>query len=341
MQSMISSPTGTRSPRAVARTLLLGALWLAPADTGAQELHGLAGTMSDIPTPQTTYAWKVEYTQGLGEHFGFAAGWLNEGHIDGHHRDGYTLQLGARTPTLSRQLVLGLSGGVYGYFDTVEEDITGYANHHDWGAIATGRASYYFANRLVLHAEVNRLWVHAPSTDSWTALVGLGYQLHAPREPGYRARPVPQRPWTTKNEITAFVGRTVLNSFSSERSVAIALEYRRGIGRYIDWSFAFIDEGDPAVIRRYGLVTQLWAVRSFFSDRMTLGIGGGVYVAIEEKHELGPEGYGEEGTVAELVTPTISWRVTPKFLLRFNWERTLTSYDKDTDIFLFGLGHRF
>ena len=338
---MIPSPVRAPCLRAAARTLVLCAPWLAAAPVDAQELDALAGSMTDIPTPQATYAWRLGYTQGVSEHFQFIVSWLNEGHIDGHHRDGYTLQLGARTTTFSRQLAIGLSGGVYRYFDTAELDTSAYANHHRWGGIVSGNAAYFFANRLVFRTEVSRIWTYGQANDSWTALVGLGYQLQAPQEPGYRARPASQRRRTTNNEITAFIGRTVVNSFGSERSVAVALEYRRGIARYIDWSFAIIDEGDPAVIRRNGLVTQLWAIRSFFDDRMTLGIGGGVYVAIEEKYELGPDDYGEEGTVAELVTPTISWRIAPRFLLRFNWERTLTSYDKDTDIFLFGLGYRF
>jgi hypothetical protein len=132
----------------------------------------------------------------------------------------------------------------------------------------------------------------------------------------------------------------VVNSFGNERSVAVALEYRRAIARYVDWSVALIDEGDPNVIRRNGLVTQLWAIRSFFDDRMSLGVGSGLYLVVDEKRGAGATARGT-GTVAELVTPTVSWRIARALLLRFNWVRTVTSYDKDTDIFLLGIGYRF
>jgi hypothetical protein len=306
----------------------------------AQELSGLAGAVWDVATPQTSYAWTLDYAQGMGAHAHLVASWLNEGHVEGHHRDGYTFQVGTRTTVLSPRLSLGLSGGAYRFFDTVDEPVRGYSNHHGWGAILSGRVSYSFANRVMLRGGVNRVWTSRTSTDSWTTLLGMGYQLQAPEEPAYRERSAGPAPRPGRNEITALVGRTVVNSFRNERSVAVALEYRRRIADYIDWSVAVIDEGDPNVIRRSGVVTQLWAVRSFFDDRMTLGMGAGVYVAVDAKREPGPDVQGG-GTVAELVTPTVGWRVARAFLLRFNWERTITSYDRDTDIFLIGVGYLF
>ncbi|HEX5438836.1 MAG TPA: hypothetical protein VFW98_16915 [Gemmatimonadaceae bacterium] len=327
----------SRVRRAIAAAALATCL---PASAAPQELSGLAGVTWDARMPRSSYAWQIEYAQELGDHILLAGSWLNEGHIEGHHRDGYTVQLGARTSVGSPQLFIGVTGGVYRYFDTIDRPVGDYANHHAWGTALSGRASYVVARRLLLRVGVMRTWADARSIDSWMALFGMGYRPQPPNGPGGRARPAARDARTTDNEITLFVGRTVVNSFSNERSAALALEYRRGIGRYIDWSIAVIDEGDPAIIRRNGLVTQLWVIRSFLNDRMTLGLGAGPYLAIDEKREPGPGGHGT-GTVAELVTPTVSWRIARAFLLRFNWERTITSYDADTDIFLFGLGYRF
>jgi hypothetical protein len=313
---------------------------LAPPAIPAQVLTGLAGAMWDVATPRRSYAWKLEYQEGLGEHVQYTVSWLNEGHIEGHHRDGYTLQLWARTAVLSRRLTLSLGGGGYRYFDTADRDITDYANHHGWGGILSAGVSYHFANRLVLRADINRVWADPKTIDTRTALVGIGYQLQAPAGLGPRDRPRAQADRTARNELTVFIGRTVVNSFASERSVAVALEYRRAIGQHVDWSLTVIDEGDPMVIRRDGVATQLWGVRSFFTDRLMLGIGGGVYLAADEKHRSAPSGEGT-GTVAGLVTPTVGWRFSRHVAARFNWERTVSRYDRDTDIFLLGLGYRF
>jgi hypothetical protein len=296
--------------------------------------------MWDVARPQSSYSWKLEYQEGLGEHAQATVGWLNEGHVEGHHRDGYVLQLWARTPFLSRRLSLALGGGPYRYFDTATNPTGGYLNNHGWGAIVSVSGSYYLGNRLVLRADANRIWAGPRTVDTRTVLLGLGYQLQLPTQPGPQLRQRPQSRQTTRNELTLLVGRTVVNAFATWRSLAGSLEYRRGIAKHVDVTLTLIDEGDPTLIRRYGVATQLWAVRAFFRERMTLGIGGGVYVAIDERHQPNPTEQGA-GTIAGLVTPTISWRFSPHIVLRFNWERTVSSYHRDTDIFLLGPGYRF
>jgi len=42
-----------------------------------------------------------------------------------------------------------------------------------------------------------------------------------------------------------------------------------------------------------------------------------------------------------LVTPTASYRPSEHIVARFNWNRTVTTYNKDTDLFLLGIGWRF
>jgi hypothetical protein len=320
--------------------LAIAALLTPAAALPAQELSVLAGKMWDVARPQSSYSWRIDYQEGLGEHAMATVGWLNEGHVEGHHRDGYTLQLWARAPLLSRRLTLALGAGPYRYFDTANNPAGGFFNDHGWGAIVSVSASYYLGSRIVLRADANRIWARPNTIDTRALLFGLGYQLQMPTRPGPRRRQRPQPRQTTRNELTLFIGRTVVNSFHTARSVAVALEYRRGIAKHIDLTLTALDEGDPELIRRYGVAAQLWAVRAFLRDRLTLGIGGGAYVAVDQRFSPGPLDEGA-GTVAGLVTPTISWRFSRHFALRFNWERTVSSYHRDTDIFLLGPAYRF
>jgi hypothetical protein len=41
-------------------------------------------------------------------------------------------------------------------------------------------------------------------------------------------------------------GRSIRNSLRSEASTIAALEYRRAVGRYVDWTVTAIDEGNAA-----------------------------------------------------------------------------------------------
>lgn len=63
--------------------------------------------------------------------------------------------------------------------------------------------------------------------------------------------------YVTENELTFFTGQSVVNTFFSQQARAYAVEYRRGLMRHIDWTLSGIYEGDPEIIRRNGLATQV------------------------------------------------------------------------------------
>jgi hypothetical protein len=87
----------------------------------------------------------------------------------------------------------------------------------------------------------------------------------------------------------------------------------------IDWTIGWLNEGNPGPIRRYGLITQLWLVRPFFEDRLTLalGVGTGPYVARDEYRK--PESGGDdEPTVAGLVTLSAAYQFRPPWSIRIS-----------------------
>jgi hypothetical protein len=59
-------------------------------------------------------------------------------------------------------------------------------------------------------------------------MIGLGYQLDYSSEQRPSGEAAPHGEKTTNNEITAFVGQTIVNSFNSRSSTAESIEYRRG-----------------------------------------------------------------------------------------------------------------
>ncbi|MFI5180036.1 MAG: hypothetical protein ACHQPI_01435 [Thermoanaerobaculia bacterium] len=328
--------------RMIVTTAILAVLVSVPAalPAAAQEVTLFGGVTKSITPDEKTYAWKLEYRQGLGEHFGFTYSWLNEGHVTDHHRDGHSLQLWARENVFDRRLSVSLGAGAIRYYDTSGTgEASAYNDVHGFAGLVSLDVAAYLGKRWILRAEVNRTFATSQSIDTWDFMAGLGYQLTPPDEPGPRAWPEKQAEPTTHNEVTAFVGQTVVNSFDSSKSVATSLEYRRGLSRYFDVSASFLYEGDSRVVRRGGFIIEGWFGRAFLHDRLALSLGVGVYLAVDKREAAASGDQG--GTVAAIITPSVSYRFAKHWDARLSWNRIATTYDKDTDVFQLGVGYRF
>jgi hypothetical protein len=322
--------------------LLLLLCCAAPGSASAGELYGLYGATHAIESPDYSFSYQVEYKEGLGENLAASASYLNEGHVPNHHRDGLVpIMLWGRTNLLDRRLSLAVGAGPYLYADTTR--IGGIVkDDHDVGGLMAVSATLYTRSRLLLQGRLN--WVATGrSIDTLTALVGIGYQLDAPLTPGPLPAPPTQPEKTTSNELSVYVGQTVVNNPGSPKSLATCVEYRRGLLRYLDLSAAWLNEGDNKLIRRNGALAQLWLTRAFLDDHLSLGVGFGAYLAID-KRKVANADQGGSGFASGVMSVTASVRdfgFNPDLSLRFVMNRIITNYDKDTDIFLLGFGYRF
>ena len=99
--------------------LLLGCVAL-PRFASAQEVFVRFGDTRETGTSSSqTYSYGVSYFQGFGENLAWSVGYLNEGHVPNHKRDGLDFQGWARVNVLNRRLSLGVGAGPYLYWDTV------------------------------------------------------------------------------------------------------------------------------------------------------------------------------------------------------------------------------
>jgi hypothetical protein len=305
-----------------------------------QELSILGGGMKPTAGDDGSYAWQIEYLHGLGEHVGVSLSYLNEGHVPDHHRDGISLQLWRRINLYDRRLSLAVGVGPYFYFDTTGNMADGtFRDKHDWKGMASMSATWYLQNRLLLEFRTN--WVVIGNNfDSVSALAGIGYQLDPPASPGPLDKATQTVKKITGNELTLFLGKTIVNSFESESSIATSFEYRYGLFRHVDWTVAWLYEGNNHLRRRNGLTTQLWGVREFLNDRLAIGVGAGAYFALDHYSEL-LQGNVANRTVSGIVSLTGSYRFHPDWDVRATWNRVVTNYSSDTDVILGGIGYRF
>lgn len=319
-----------------------GLLFTAPFnDRGvfAQEIHLLGGIVQERDYRDRSYSWAVQYLHPLNEHWAASFSWLNEGHFEDHHRDGHILQLWARTKPIGERVVLAAGIGPYRYYDTqMAKEGASYVDSHGWGAIASLSATWLMDNRWLFSVQSNFIETSL-SIDTFSVLAGIGYQLEAPRSLDQPSASSPGTKSETKNEVTVFGGQTIVNSRDSENATSWMVEYRRSLGRHFDWTIGWLDEGNPGPLRRDGLLTQLWLVRPFFDDRLTLGIGAGPYVALDKLRK--PESGGDDDlAVAGMITISVAYQFRPPWIIHISWSRIVTNYDRDSDVLLGGLGFR-
>jgi len=317
---------GLRTARLIAS---LGCISVA-VPAAAQELFALAGGMRADDPESHSYAWTLSYTQHLNEHLSASFSWLNEGHVPIHHRDGHTAQICAHVDTAHPALTVAVGIGPYRYFDTTAADSgAGYANSHGWGTIYSIAAVWQTSGRWSYQLRLNRVDTE-DNIDTTLVIAGVGYRLK--RDVGT----TPENIGAARNEVTLYLGQTIVNSFESESSEAVGVEYKRRFGPLVRGSLALLYEGDARLVRRDGTVAQLWLEPSFFGDRFSVGVGGGIYHAIDD-YRGGRATHRASG----IATVTTSYRVAGDWIGRFAWNRIITDYDRDTDIFMLGLGYRF
>lgn len=320
--------------------IILFLVQMSASSASADELFALGGVVRDwnADMNSSSYSWQLEFRKKLGNHVLASFTYLNEGHLPAHHRDGNALQLWATNDILNRHLSLAAGIGPYYYYDTITGATGGtHRNTHGLGAVASLATVLHTGTPWLFQVRAN--WVTTfDKLDTVSVLAGIGYQLDKPEQPPLSGAPQSQPEMTTANEVTLFAGRTLTNSSAPDHSGSVSIEYRRGLLRNLDWSVAWLYEGNNRLISRHGLTSQLWAVKAFLNNRMTLGAGVGIYFALDKLARQRQDG---DHVISAIGTLTASYRLDPRWSLRISWNRIVTNYDRDTDVLLGGVGYGF
>jgi len=137
-------------------------------------------------------------------------------------------------------------------------------------------------------------------------------------------------------------GGAVVNNFSSPRGVAWGAELRYRLTPYVDVIGTYLDEGDARIVKRRGVAGQLGLKREFLNHHADVGVAGGFYFARDRDYSSPEtEVLGliiTRNQVLGLLTMTATYRMENGFRVRAYWYRTLTTYGRDTDVVMLGLG---
>lgn len=302
----------------------------------AAELTGFGGLVYDSDSAASNVAGQLEYRQTLSAHIAASFTYFNEGHLPNHHRDGHGIQLWA-DDTLIGRLSVAVGAGPYLYDDTATQPLsTKSANRHGLALLTTLAAALPLDDRLVLQLRLNNV-ATADSFNTITTLVGLGYRLD-PDPPESPSTAKEQRT-TERNELSLLLGETSVFTGGLAHTAAAAIEYRRLLCRYLEWSTTLLYEGRSDIINRGGLATQLAVRKSFFGDNLALAVGFGPYFAYDGFVEPGRSGTGV--FLLPDLSMTAAYRFSPHWSARFSWHRISTGNDRDAEVWLAGIGYRF
>ncbi|MFP4087709.1 MAG: hypothetical protein ACLFUL_13050, partial [Desulfobacteraceae bacterium] len=305
----------------------------------AQEIHVAGGFINRNTDGDRSSSWLISYFDEITDHFAWSFSWLNEGHLEDHHRDGPSVQLWIRKYLLDRRLSLGVGAGPYFAFDTDRERMVGnnYENRHQLGGLFSLAATWHTKTRWLFQTRLENVWLDG-EMDTTSLLLGVGYRFPPPGSAEAKKADTPAYQ-VPKNEITLFLGYTNVNG-PTDNDFAASVEYRRDLARYLGWTVGWIQEIDTHEIDRKGVATQLWGRQRFFDDQLGMGAGFGVYFFKDDAHDP-QSGIDDDLRAAGLITLTASYQLPRQFVLRASWSRVITDYDRDSDVFLCGLGYRF
>ncbi|MBV6325667.1 hypothetical protein KVP70_32650 [Duganella sp. HSC-15S17] len=283
---------------------------------------------------QNSFAVGVNYAQPVGDYLALSLGYLNEGHPTNHHRDGVSGQLWLRSPISEQGMSWGVGVGQYFYFDTSRPaggSGEAYVNDHGWAPIYSVQATWHHPNRWYTQVQLNRVIPTGAKDPTTSLLVGVGYRFDSVRGDKLHL----DGGTSTDDTVTVLAGQSIVNSLESERSKATSIEYRRAIGRYVDWTVTGLSEGTSAGTHRTGVATQLWLIRSL-NREVELGMGVGPYLALEV-HDVP----GTRSHKAGLVSMASRYHFSKRVVGTLSLNRVVTDYHRDADLLLVGLGYSY
>jgi hypothetical protein len=308
--------------------------------TRAGELDGFDGRLESNNTGSKTYSWGLEYREPLGDHVAAGFTWLNEGHLPNNHRDGQAVQWWWHSRPDLKGLVFEAGIGPYRYYDThtLRPD-PDFHDAHGWGALGSAAVDWYFANHWFSFLRVNQ--VSASDKYSSTALVaGAGYRFTAKFDlppasadtgSGTAAGPAPL--W----EIDGLLGERVANTAHSETGLSEGVSVRRMLSDHFSASVSFIAGQNTLLNWRDGFAAQLW-LEQRLTSHLSVAAGAGAFVVSEDDSLKDADA---PANLAVIVSVSVAYALTPRWMTRVVWDRIGTGDDHDCDILHLGIGYRF
>ncbi len=138
-------------------------------------------------------------------------------------------------------------------------------------------------------------------------------------------------------ELAVLVGQT---DGDGQDTYAWQIDYRQQLLRYLDASFAYVNEGHLDHHQRDGGAVQLWAVTPRWRDRIDFALGAGPYAYFDTQYLARPPWYRNYHSLGEIYTGSLSYYATEDWFVRLNLSAIHAPGNVDTRQVLLGAGFR-
>jgi hypothetical protein len=315
---------------AVAWLPIFGATVSMPAP--AQELSLLSG--ANQSGSHSSYEWQLEFREPLVTYAAASLGWINEGHLQQHRRDGVTGELWLDVPWLER-LRFDLGMGPYMYFDTLPDiNSHGYSDHHGVGLVASAGVTLKTARHWHLQLRFNDI-VTPGDINIQSIQFGVTYDFeHLLERVLPQSGDVASTPTLDlgRQELQLFAGRSTLNSLDVRNWWTYGLDYQYSLRPWFSAAVTgFVDSGTHAPRDRLGVQGRF--TYRFDESPLLVTAGVGAYTTLLNT--------GSREPFEGLLLLRAEWLLTRHLSVDASWYRSFTEDDRDLDIITAGVAWRF
>lgn len=140
-----------------------------------------------------------------------------------------------------------------------------------------------------------------------------------------------------EDPIAVFGGQAVSNSLNDARSNTWAVSQKVGHG---NWSaeYGYLNEGHRDGTKRDGIFALVGAEHRV-TERFSTSFSVGPYITADTQ-DTGPGTYRDVYGVALLAGMGLSVDLSRHWQLLMPWRHVMTFHDRDSDVFLIGIGYR-
>ena len=268
-------------------------------------------------------AYEIGFGDVLTDYLSVYVAYLNEGHPNDHHRDGFAALGSFRMPVGDR-VALELSAGPYFSMDTTHVD-NAPRNEKRWGVRASAAVRYYLVpNGFFVKLQYNHVQM-VDGFNSDAVLFGIGSDFGGTPHPAFS---------DGKTQVSVWAGTSQTNHPQVPMEKGYMAEVKRPLGNAWAYSASLIYEGNNGVAGRRGLAAQFWYVAPI-KAKWTLSAGVGPYLSYDRDET------SRKTRLNALLSAQVSYQVTNAWAASLRFNRVATGNDKDQDMFMVGVARNF
>lgn len=304
--------------------ILLLCIASSTAQAYEEDISIACGRLKPSYQDATTFTCGVNLSYGFTDWFAVNAVYLNEGHPENHHRDGFAIQ-----PSLYKDFNnwrLQLSAGPYYSMDTTHRADGTVLNDKHLGLLSSLALKWHPSQRdWYVGIGYNNVWMrNSLNSNSVLLLVGTDLQQVSGTEKGGDV---------SKMKVGLWIGPGNTTNPGTKVTNGGQLEFAFPFSDQFSYSFAGLYEGNTTLADRKGLMAQGWY--NEILKNWTISAGVGPYLAHDSLRD------NKATSLLAVASVRATYQLTRRTNIGLNFNRVISFYHRDADMFMFGIQRAF